>query len=101
MLLSAINVQYRDVQYTVPFAIQMWLFLTPVVYPSSMVPAAFRWLYGLNPMVAVIEGYRWALTDAPFPAASMMALSILVSPALLIGGAYYFRRMEKNFADVV
>jgi len=102
MWLSAINVKYRDVQYTIPFLTQLWLFVSPVVYPSSMVPEEFRILYGLNPMVAAIEGFKWAvLPDMPFPSASMMILSLLIAAAVFISGAYYFRRMEKQFADVV
>ena len=99
--LSTINIRYRDVQYAVPFLIQIWLFLTPVVYPASMVPASVRFLYGLNPMVAVVEGFRWALADKPFPSIPMMVISIAMSLALLVGGAYYFRRWEWEFADVV
>ena len=99
--LSAINVKYRDIQYAVPFGIQIWMFVTPVVYPSSLIPDGFKWLYGLNPMVAVIEGYRWALVDKPFPPIGMMTISVMVSLALFVGGLYYFRRMEKDFADVV
>jgi len=102
MFLSAINVKYRDVQYTIPFLTQLWLFVSPVVYPSSMVPEGWRILYGLNPMVSVIEGFKWAiLPGMPFPSVPMMVLSVLVIVLLFVGGAYYFRRMEKEFADVV
>lgn len=99
--LSALNVKYRDVRYTIPFITQFWLFMSPVAYPSSLVPEPWRALYGINPMVGVIEGFRWALlgkTEAPGP---VLAVSILVVLALLVGGLYYFRRMEKSFADVV
>lgn len=99
--LSSINVKYRDVQYTIPFLVQLWLFLTPVVYPASMIPEKYKVLYGLNPMVAVIEGFRWAIVDKPFPQTSMMICSICVSLILLISGAYYFKRTERYFADVV
>lgn len=99
--LSSINVKYRDVQYTIPFLVQMWLFLTPVVYPASMIPDKYKVLYGLNPMVAVIEGFRWALVDKPFPQTSMMICSISISLVLLISGAYFFKRTERIFADVV
>jgi len=97
---SALHVQYRDVGYVVPFLIQLWFFATPVVYPSSLLPEPWRTLYGLNPMVGVVEGFRWALlgTDPPGP---MLALSALVSVLLLVSGALYFKRMEKTFADVV
>ncbi|HEY0005107.1 MAG TPA: ABC transporter permease [Pyrinomonadaceae bacterium] len=99
--LSALNVQYRDVRYTLTFLTQFWLFLTPVAYPSSLVPQRWRPLYGLNPMAGVVEGFRWALlgkTEGPGP---MLAVSVAVVLLLLLSGLYYFRRMEKVFADVV
>jgi lipopolysaccharide transport system permease protein len=99
--LSALNVQYRDVRYTIPFIIQFWLFATPVVYPSSLVPEAWRPLYGLNPMAGVVEGFRWALlgnVPAPGP---ILVVSILTVLVLLVGGLYYFRHMEETFADIV
>ena len=99
--LSALNVQYRDVRYTIPFLTQFWLFSTPIAYPSSLVPEGWRVLYGLNPMAGVVEGFRWALlgtSNAPGP---MLAVSVAVVIVLLIGGLFYFRRMEKTFADVV
>lgn len=98
--LSALNVQYRDFQYTVPFLIQLWLFASPVVYPSTLLPEPYRIIYGLNPMAGVIEGFRWALLGTT-PPSSLMAVSIGVAIAILISGAFYFRRMEKTFADVV
>jgi lipopolysaccharide transport system permease protein len=98
---SALNVQFRDVRYTVPFLTQFWMFATPIAYPSSLLSEPWRTLYGLNPMVGVVEGFRWALLGTtPAPGAIVVASS-LVALALLIGGAFYFRRMEKNFADVV
>jgi lipopolysaccharide transport system permease protein len=99
--LSALNVRYRDVRYTIPFLSQLWMFLSPVAYPASMVPEQWRTLYGLNPMAGVVEGFRWALlgTDAPSPA--MLIASVFVAIFLFIGGLYYFRRMEQTFADVV
>lgn len=99
--LAALNVQYRDVRYTIPFIIQFWLFATPVVYPSSLIPEAWRALYGLNPMAGVVEGFRWALlgnVPAPGP---LLAVSIITVIVLLVGGLYYFRRMEESFADIV
>ncbi len=99
--LSALNVQYRDVRYTIPFLTQFWMFLTPVAYPASLVPAKYRLLYGLNPMAGVVEGFRWALLDTDAPAWGMMAVSFGVVVALLAGGLFYFRRMERTFADVV
>jgi len=99
--LSALNVQYRDVRYTIPFLTQFWLFATPIAYPSSLVPEGWRVLYGLNPMAGVVEGFRWALLGTRNAPGPMLAVSIAVVVALLIGGLYYFRRMEKTFADVV
>jgi lipopolysaccharide transport system permease protein len=98
--LAALNVQYRDVRYVVPFMVQFWLFATPIVYPSSLVPQRWRALYGLNPMAGVIEGFRWALlgTKAPGP---LLLVSTLTIAALLMSGMYFFRRMERTFADVV
>ena len=98
--LSALNVQYRDFQYTLPFIIQLWLFASPVVYPSSLLPEPYRMIYGLNPMAGVIEGFRWALLGTS-PPSSLVAVSVVVVIAILISGAFYFRRMEKTFADVV
>jgi lipopolysaccharide transport system permease protein len=99
--LSALNVQYRDVRHTLTFIVQFWLFASPVVYPSTLIPARWRPLYGLNPMAGVIEGFRWALLRrAPAPG-PMLGVSILVTGVVLVGGLYYFRRMEKTFADVV
>lgn len=99
--LSALNVKYRDVRYTINFLIQFWLFATPVAYPSSIVPERWRALYGLNPMAGVVEGFRWALLGTEQPPGAMLAVSISVVIALLIGGLFYFRRMEQEFADVV
>ncbi|HXL80102.1 MAG TPA: ABC transporter permease [Pyrinomonadaceae bacterium] len=99
--LSALNVKYRDVRYTITFLVQFWLFATPVAYPSSIVPAKWRALYGLNPMAGVVEGFRWALlgkTEAP---GAMLWVSVAVVILILVGGLYYFRRMEQEFADVV
>jgi lipopolysaccharide transport system permease protein len=98
--LSALNVQYRDFQYTVPFIIQLWLYSSPVVYASTLVPEKYRMLYGLNPMAGVIEGFRWALLGTE-PPSSMILVSVLMVALILISGAYYFKRMEKTFADVV
>lgn len=97
---SAINVQYRDVRYAIPFLIQFWFFASPVVYSSSSLPASWQWLYGLNPMVGVIEGFRWMLLGTPPPAATMF-ISFSFVLVILVSGAFYFRRMEKTFADVV
>ncbi|MBA2302948.1 MAG: ABC transporter permease [Acidobacteria bacterium] len=98
--LSALNVQYRDVRYILPFLSQLWLFATPIVYPSSLVPAEWRALYGLNPMVGVVDGFRWALLGTGAPGATI-AVSAIAALALAGGGALYFRRMERTFADIV
>ncbi|MBB3086879.1 ABC transporter permease [Geodermatophilus sabuli] len=99
--LSALNVRYRDVRYTLPFIVQVWLFASPVAYPSSLVPEALRPLYGINPMVGVIDGFRWALLgDVEAPGWSFL-VSVGVVIALLVGGLAYFRRMERSFADAV
>jgi lipopolysaccharide transport system permease protein len=99
--LSTLNVQYRDVRYTIPFLTQLWMFLTPVAYPASLVPPRYRLLYGLNPMSGVVEGFRWALLATDAPDWGLMAVSAGVVFALLAGGVLYFRRMERTFADVV
>jgi len=99
--LAALNVQFRDVRYTVPFLTQFWLFASPIAYPSSLLSEPWRTLYGINPMVGVVEGFRWALLGTDTAPGPIMIVSSLVALALLIGGAYYFRRLEKSFADVV
>jgi len=100
--LAAMNVQFRDVGYIVPFIIQFWLFATPIAYPSSLIQhPLLRTLYGINPMVGVVEGFRWALLGTDTAPGPIIAVSTLVAVALLVSGAFYFRRMEKTFADVV
>jgi len=99
--LSALNVQYRDVRYTINFMVQFWLFATPVAYPSSIVPEKWRLLYGLNPMVGVVDGFRWALLGKPDSLGLPLLISIVVVLMLLVGGLYYFRRLEQQFADIV
>jgi lipopolysaccharide transport system permease protein len=98
--LSALNVKYRDFQYTIPFIIQIWLFVSPVVYPASMIPQQWQFLYALNPMSGVIEGFRWALLGTN-PPQGMILISAVVVVFLLVGGLFYFKRMEQYFADVV
>lgn len=99
--LSALNVQYRDVRYTIPFLIQLWMFASPIVYPSSMIPEPWRTFYGINPMVGVIEGFRWSLLGTGTPPGFMCLISSLVAFGVLVTGAYYFRRMERTFADTI
>jgi len=99
--LSALNVQYRDIQHMVPFLIQVWMYASPIVYPIETIPAGFwRGIYSLNPMVGVIQGFRWALLGGTRPDITLV-ISIIVVLILLISGLYYFRRMEKTFADIV
>lgn len=99
--LSALNVRYRDIRYTLTFLTQIWLFATPVAYPASIVPAHWRPLYALNPMVGVVEGFRWALLGSAQAPGIMTVISAGVVCLTLIGGLFYFRRTERTFADVV
>lgn len=99
--LSAMNVHFRDVRYAVPFLVQFWQFATPIAYPSSLLPQPWRTLYGLNPMTGVVEGFRWALLRTETAPGPIVVVSSLAALALLVSGAFYFRRMEKTFADVV
>ncbi|MCQ8893834.1 MAG: ABC transporter permease [Methanolinea sp.] len=98
--LSALNVMYRDFQYTVPFLVQIWLYASPVVYPSSLLPEKWQVLYGLNPMAGVIEGFRWALLGTS-PPGSMIWVSLAVVFVLLVTGTFYFRKVEQYYADIV
>ena len=99
--LTAMNVQFRDVRYAVPFLIQAWMFATPIVYPSSLLDEPWRTLYGINPMAGVVEGFRWALLGTETAPGPILIVSALVAVGLLVSGAFYFRRMEKTFADVI
>ena len=99
--LAALNVQYRDVRYAVPFLVQLWLFATPIAYPSSLLSEPWRTVYGLNPMVGVVEGFRWALLGTATAPGAMVLVSTVAALVVAIGGALYFRRMEQTFADVV
>jgi len=98
---SALNVQFRDVRYTLPFIIQAWLFMTPIAYPASLLQEPWLTLYALNPMAGVVEGFRWALLNTDTQPGWMVFVSAVVAMVVLVGGLYYFRRMEKTFADVV
>jgi lipopolysaccharide transport system permease protein len=99
--LAALNVRYRDVRYTIPFLVQIWMFLSPVAYSVSLVPEKWRWLYSLNPMAGVIEGFRWALLGNQSPDFYVIAISASVVIAVLAAGIVYFRKMERTFADEV
>ena len=99
--LSALNVQFRDVRYTVPFLTQFWLFTTPIAYPSSLLSEPWRTIYGINPMVGVVEGFRWALLGTDTAPGPIIIVSTVVALLLFVGGAFWFRKMEKTFADVV
>ena len=99
--LSALNVQYRDVRYTINFLVQVWMFATPVAYPSSVVPGNWKLIYGLNPMVGVVDGFRWALLGKPESPGAPLLISVIMVLTLLVGGLYYFRRLEQQFADIV
>jgi lipopolysaccharide transport system permease protein len=99
--LSALNVRFRDIQHLVPFLVQLWMFATPIVYPSSLLPPRWRTLYALNPMVGVVDGFRWALLGSGTPPSATVAASALGAVIILATGAFFFRRVEKSFADIV
>ncbi len=101
MWFSALSVEFRDVRYVVPFLTQFWMFATPIVYPSSLLSEPWRTLYGINPMVGVVEGFRWALLGHRTAPGPMIIVSSCAALLILIGGAFYFRKMEKTFADLV
>jgi lipopolysaccharide transport system permease protein len=99
--MSALNALYRDVRYVMPFVVQFWMFASPVVYPSALVPARWRWLYGLNPMAGVIDGFRWGLTGHGQPPGPAMLASAAMVAVVLVGGLFFFQRMEGTVADRV
>jgi len=101
MLFAALNAKYRDIRYTVPFIVQFWMFVTPIVYPASLVPARYRTIYALNPMTGVVEGFRASLLGKTAFPADMVAVSAVVSFALFFVGLFYFKQVERFFADVV
>jgi lipopolysaccharide transport system permease protein len=101
LALSALNVKYRDVRYVVPFVMQLWLYASPVAYPSSLVHGTYRTLYGLNPMTGVIDGFRWCLLDTGAPHTGSLLVSLGTALVLVVGGAMYFARTERSFADVI
>lgn len=98
---AALSVRYRDVRYVVPFLVQFWLFATPIAYPSSLLPAQWRVLYAVNPMSGVVEGFRWALLGTNTAPGLMVAVSAITAIVVLVAGAFYFRRVERTFADLV
>ncbi len=99
--LSAMYVQFRDVRHIIPFLTQIWMFATPIAYPSSLLDEPWKTLYGINPMVGVVEGFRWALLGTETAPGAKVIISTVVAFGMLLSGAFYFRRMEKTFADVV
>jgi homopolymeric O-antigen transport system permease protein len=99
--LSALNARFRDIRYAIPFLVQVLLFVTPVINPASEVPSSFRFIYFLNPMAGVVEGFRWALIGSAFPPVPMMLLSTVIMIGILIGGLFYFRSSERTFADLI
>lgn len=101
LFFAAINVRYRDVPYALPFVIQIWLYLTPVIYPVAALPERWQWVLSLNPMSAVIGGFRWALVGTPFPTTGQLAVSLGVACIVLVTGLAFFNRSERSFADVI
>jgi len=99
--LAALNTQFRDIRYTLPFITQFWMFATPIAYPSSLLEQPWRSIYGLNPMVGVVEGFRWAMLDSSPSPGFVMVASVMSALVLFVSGLIYFRRMEDSFADVV
>ncbi len=99
--LSALNAIYRDVRYVVPFLVQFWMFASPVAYPASLIRPKWHWVYGLNPMAGVIEGFRWSLTGTGHAPAGLLASSIIVALVILFSGIAYFQKVETTIADVV
>jgi lipopolysaccharide transport system permease protein len=99
--LGPINVRFRDVKYTLPFMLQIWMYATPIVYPLSIIPAGWKWVYSLNPMVGVIEGFRWAVFGKGDPNVVAIGLSLFIIAVMLIGGLIFFKRMERSFADLI
>jgi lipopolysaccharide transport system permease protein len=101
LYLSALNVRYRDVGQAIPFLVQFWMYASPVVYSVTIIPEKWRLLYSLNPMVGVIEGFRWALLGKERPDFTVMAVGVAVVSVLLLGGLVYFKRTERFFADII
>jgi lipopolysaccharide transport system permease protein len=101
MVLAALNARYRDVGYAVPFIVQLWMFISPVTYPVSMIPERWRFVYSLNPMAGVVEGFRWALLNKHSPDFGVIAISAATVVVLLVPALAFFRQTERTFADIV
>ena len=101
LFLSAVNVRYRDVPYAVPFLVQVWMWLSPVAYAITALPEKYQWIFAMNPMTGVINGFRWTLLGTPAPSAGQLVLSHGASAAFFVGGLAYFRRSEPRFADTI
>ncbi len=101
ILFSALTIRFRDVQYVIPFMVQIGLYITPVAYPSSLIPEAYKTFYYLNPMAAIIDSFRWSLLDAPLPDTRYLLFSAAITLLLLVSGVYYFRRVERVMADII
>lgn len=99
--LAALNLKYRDVRHAIPFVSQLWFFVSPVIYPTDFIPEGWRWIYGINPMAGVIRGFRWSLLGSDAALGSWIFVSIAITAAVLVSGLYFFRRMERDFADFV
>ena len=100
LILAALNVQYRDIKYVVPFLVQAGMFVTPVIYPMAYVPERFQVWLGLNPMAGMVEGFRMSLLDTP-ASTELMVVSFVISVLLFVGGLFVFRRLERRFADLI
>ena len=98
---TALNVRYRDVKFVIPFLVQFWMYASPVAYSTSIIPEKWQWIYGLNPMVGVIEGFRWAMLGKAAPSLTLLLVPSIIIVAILLSGLYYFKKMEKTFADII
>jgi homopolymeric O-antigen transport system permease protein len=101
MILASLNVKYRDVKHAMPFGIQLWLFLTPIIYPTSMVPGRYRALLALNPLSGLIDAFRWTMVPSRPPEIAQLAVSLVMTAVIAIGGWFYFRSTERAFADII
>ena len=101
MILSALNAKYRDIRFTIPFLVQLWMFASPIVYPASMIPEKYRLFYALNPMTGIIEGFRSVLLGTVAFPTEMILISSIISVAIFTAGLFYFKQMERYFADII